>query len=446
MNRVTRQNSGRRARPLNDMAAWTTVHSTIWTEFSRLARLSARIQGWVTLKDDTVTILPGRARARRYQAVSKPQTTSPRRHSGHIAALDGVRGLAIFLVLAYHVTLGMTGESLAAKLFAKAASAGWCGVDLFFVLSGFLITGILLDARESPRRFRNFYARRALRIFPLYYGTLLLTFGALPWITRWVGGFEGVEDAGVWLWLYGTNIFVGLRGSWFPLSHFWSLAVEEHFYLFWPAIVFWCDRRTVLRICGAMVVLALGARVWLVSHNAVLAAYCLTVCRMDALAIGSVLALAARSPRGLEALVPLAVRIFLLSAVGLLAVIGWRMGFAFHDAAVQTMGYLLLDVLFAALLVLVLTAPASGPLAVAMSFPPLRSLGRYSYGIYVYNSIFILIAEGLSLASRLNSWSGSVVLGRLLFVAISVATTLATAWVSWHVYEKQFLKWKRCFL
>ena len=356
-----------------------------------------------------------------------------------------MRGLAIVFVLAYHVTLGMTGQSLAAKLLAKATSAGWCGVDLFFVLSGFLITGILLDTKDSPRRFRNFYARRALRIFPLYYGTLLLTFAALPWITRWIGGFAGVDEAQTWLWLYGTNLFVGLRGAWFPLSHFWSLAVEEHFYLFWPAILFGCDRRTVLWICAGMVVLALAVRVYLVSQHAVLAAYCLTICRMDALAIGSVVALAARTPRGLEALAPLAVRTAWISAVGLLGVVAWRTGLAFHDAVIQTLGYLLLDVLFASLLVLVVVAPASGRLSIAMTFPPLRALGRYSYGIYVYNSIFILMAEGLSLHARLVAWSGSMVLGRLLFVEIVVVFTLVTAWVSWHGLEKQFLKWKHCF-
>lgn len=393
-----------------------------------------------------MTVLPAIARLTRPRIVSGPAPrTTPSPCSRHIAALDGVRGLAIGCVLAYHVTLGMTGQGLPARLLAKATSAGWCGVDLFFVLSGFLITGILLDAKDSPRRFRNFYARRALRIFPLYYGTLLLTFAALPWIRRWTGGFEGVEETRTWLWLYGTNIVVGLRGTWFPLSHFWSLAVEEHFYLFWPAIVFWRDRRTVLWICAGMVVLALSARVYLVTGHAVLAAYCLTVCRMDALAIGSVVALAARSSRGLEALGPLAVRTAWISATGLLAMIGWRTGFAFHDAVIQTIGYLLLDVLFAALLVLVLVAPAGGPLGGAMTFSPLRSLGRYSYGIYVYNSIVILIAEGLSLHARLVGWSGSVVLGRVLFVAIVVAFTLATAWISWHGFEKHFLKWKRCF-
>src|SRR4051812_26234940 len=158
--------------------------------------------------------------------------------SGHVPALDGIRGLAILLILAYHFTLGMTGRGIAVRLIAKLTSTGWCGVDLFFVLSGFLITGILWNAKESPHRFRNYYVRRALRIFPLYYAAIAIVFAALPFIATRVGGFEGIHGTGAWLGLYGTNILVALRGQWFPLSHFWSLAVEEHFYLFWPAVVF----------------------------------------------------------------------------------------------------------------------------------------------------------------------------------------------------------------
>ncbi|MDR3619930.1 MAG: acyltransferase [Paludisphaera borealis] len=359
--------------------------------------------------------------------------------------LDGVRGLAILLVLIYHFTMGMTGQGLAARLFFKATSVGWCGVDLFFVLSGFLITGILCDAKGSPHRFRNFYARRALRIFPLYYGVLIGVFAGLPLIATTTGGFDGVEDAYIWLWSYGTNILVALRGEWFPLSHFWTLAVEEHFYIFWPAVVFLCDRKTALWVCLGMTLLALVARVWLVSQGAVLAAYCLTVCRMDALAMGGLVALAARGPRGLGVLAPHARTTLLLGATALSALVGWRFGLAFHDPVIQTVGYLALAVCFAALLALVVAAPASSPLAIVCNLAPLRSLGRYSYGLYVYNSIFILLAEGSSLLPRLVAWSGSMAVGRLLYVALAASSTLAVAWLSWHLLEKPFFKLKRHF-
>ncbi len=365
--------------------------------------------------------------------------------AGHIPALDGVRGLAILFVLTFHFTMGMSGSGLAARLLARASSVGWCGVDLFFVLSGFLITGILVDARRARHRFLNFYARRALRIFPLYYGTLAACFAALPALTRWVGGFEGIEEAGIWLGLYGTNVLAAIRGRWFPLSHLWSLAVEEHYYMFWPAVVFCCGRRPAMRVCMVMVLVAFGVRAWLVSQGLVLAAYSLTICRMDALAIGSFLALAARGPGGIGALVPPARKVGLagLVALGLLA--GWRFGLELYDPAVQVVGYLLLDVVFGSLLVLAVASPPSGLLSLALGARPLRWLGRYSYGLYVFNSIFILAAEGTALLPRLASWCGSATLGGLLYVVAASACTLGSAWLSWNLFERHFLKLKRFF-
>jgi peptidoglycan/LPS O-acetylase OafA/YrhL len=366
------------------------------------------------------------------------EARSPR----HLLALDGVRGLAILLVLVYHFTLGMRSSDLISRLFLKLMAIGWCGVDLFFVLSGFLITGILIDAKESPHRFRNFYARRALRIFPLYYGILIVTLVFLPLVTGRPEALAALDDAGIWLWAYGANVLASLRDAWFPLGHFWSLAVEEHFYIFWPAVVLLCDRRTVLSVCASMVVIALVARFWMVSSGAVLAAYSLTVCRMDALAIGGVLALAAREPAAIEALVAHAWKVVLAIATACVALAVWRLGYNPFDPAIQVVGYLLLDLMFAVLILHVVASPARGFVASLLSVRPLRWLGLYSYGLYVFNSIFLLLAEGSSLLPRLVSWTGSTTMGRLLYVALAASTTLSSAWLSWHLLEKHFLKLK----
>jgi peptidoglycan/LPS O-acetylase OafA/YrhL len=391
----------------------------------------------MSTKSAAVKSSPARIR-RTAQARSGPDLGSP----GHVPALDGVRGLAIGLVLVYHLTLGMQGQGLASRLLFKLTSTGWCGVDLFFVLSGFLITGILCDAKASPHRFRNFYARRALRIFPLYYATLAIVFAGLPMFVSALRVEPELEDARIWLWCYGSNILVALRDSWFPLSHFWSLAVEEHFYLFWPAIILGCDRKTAMRICGTMIVAALAVRLWMVSAGAVLAAYCLTICRIDALALGGFLALAARGPGGLETLVPHAGKVALSSATALLAVAVWRLGLHLFDPAIQIVGYLLLDLLFAALILRVVAPTSRGLVARLLTLAPLRWLGRYSYGIYVFNSIVVLAAEGSSLLPRLVSSSGSTTLGRLLYIGLAASATLACAWLSWHLLEKHFLELK----
>jgi peptidoglycan/LPS O-acetylase OafA/YrhL len=349
--------------------------------------------------------------------------------------------VAIGLVLVYHFTLGMQGEGIADRLLFKVTSIGWCGVDLFFVLSGFMITGILSDARESPRRFRNFYARRALRIFPLYYAALLIGTVAVSA----AGAGSELEETRLWLWGYGTNILVALRDAWFPLSHFWSLAIEEHFYLFWPAIIFWCDRKTAMRVCGVMIIAAWCVRLWMVSAGAVLAAYCLTVCRIDALAVGGLVALAARRAGGLESMVSHRKKIVLGGAFALLALCVWRRGFLLYDPAIQIAGYSLLDLLFAAVLVTAVAPSEGSRFAQTLALRPLQWLGRYSYGLYVYNSIFLMVAEKTSLMARLVGWSGSTTVGRLLYVGVLAFSTLATAWVSWHVLEKRFLKLKHYF-
>ena len=171
----------------------------------------------------------------------------------YFPALDGLRALAVLMVLFVHAAPDL-------------CPWGWMGVQTFFVLSGFLISGILVDSRTAAGRYCNFYARRALRIFPLYYGVLLLCGGGL-----WVTGGSWPQHA--WLWLvYLQNFAWFLPGTFSDLlrtsggkvfgaiGHLWSLAVEEQFYLIWPPIVFACaSRRRLAAICGLLI----GARLLL---------------------------------------------------------------------------------------------------------------------------------------------------------------------------------------
>src|SRR4051812_42732359 len=219
-------------------------------------------------------------------------------HPKHIPALDGLRGLAIILVLLFHFTPEGIGATSAEKVLRSVASLGWCGVDLFFVLSGFLITGILYDAKGSPHFFRDFYMRRVLRIFPLYYGVLFLVFIVVPLLhplTR-ASDQQFIHNQH-WLWLYMANIPQALTNAWplktgwVNLNHFWSLAIEEHFYLIWPALVFLLQRRTLMRICTACIITALILRCLTYFLWNDTAAYVLTPCRMDELAMGALVAL-----------------------------------------------------------------------------------------------------------------------------------------------------------
>src|SRR5262245_43040855 len=153
---------------------------------------------------------------------------------GHMPALDGVRGLAVLMVLVFHFVGNMMPANGVERAIVGVTSYGSYGVELFFVLSGFLITGILYDAHNKPHYFRNFYMRRLLRIFPLYYGVLALVFIVAPLIPLLRGpALDYLVDRQAWAWLYTVNVYIAREGDWSfsYLDHFWSLAVEEHFYL-----------------------------------------------------------------------------------------------------------------------------------------------------------------------------------------------------------------------
>jgi peptidoglycan/LPS O-acetylase OafA/YrhL len=334
------------------------------------------------------------------------------------------------------------------KRFYDIATSGWVGVDLFFVLSGFLITGILFDTKETNNFFRNFYIRRILRIFPLYYGTLVVFFLILPRIMRSNWQLQLLAQQQSWYWSYLVNVLIAFK-DW-PLvrgiGHFWSLAVEEQFYLFWPIIVFFFRGRHLMIICTIGIMSSLAIRVGLILTGHSTAAYVLMPARMDTLAVGALLALVARGPRGLAGLSRWAWPVAAALTVVLLAIFVSRRGLNTEDIVVETIGYTLIAFLFGAILIIAVTSSAQSIPGKVFASSALVFFGRYSYALYVFHPpILFFLKDHVFSVGTLPRLMGSQLPGQILFIAVATGVSVGVALLSWHFYEQPFLKLKNLF-
>jgi peptidoglycan/LPS O-acetylase OafA/YrhL len=364
--------------------------------------------------------------------------------SRHIASLDGLRGLAFLMIFFRHYGLTSHHTSSWLKIASYLCDGGWMGVDLFFVLSGFLITGILLDTRECSRYFTNFYVRRALRIFPLYYTVLAALFLLTPWLhLQWHKGHLGYL-------FYAGNIVSNLNPRLVEVRpavsflHLWSLAVEEQFYLIWPLVILMVSsRRRLAWICGGLSLGALMLRVclllWLPREAAFEWCYTQLPTHMDGLLYGGVAAIWVRT-MPLELVLSRARTIlpYALGVMGLTIAFG---GIDFHSITMTVIGFPALAATFACL---VLLALRSG--SVVNRFGNIRTLsfvGRYSYGMYIYH---ILFWPGLSwIQGWLQIKFHSIVLGGICFMLLVLGGTMILSVASYELYEKQWLKLKTRF-
>lgn len=362
----------------------------------------------------------------------------------HVPALDGIRGLAILLVLGFHLLWSnwVTGSRFL-DIVVRLRSSGWIGVDLFFALSGYLITGILLDTRDQPNFFRNFYARRALRIFPLYYAVLvLLTIGFHPSTVAAARPFLilAVYLQNTPLWWHGH--VPGLVANF--TSHLWSLAVEEQFYLVWPLVILLVpSRRALLWLAASIVVLSPALRYILLTHGAPFqATYKLTVCRADGLSAGAWLAIALRGPYRATLLrftpVTLAVGVF-----GCIVIAFTNGTFDFQSSrAVNVFAYSALAVTGSSLIGVALS-PTTW-IARGLSWRLLRFFGQYSYGLYVLHQI-VAAAFEYRFGGLLRSSVHSKLLLHFIFITVVLAITIPLAMFSYHFFERPFLRLKRLF-
>jgi peptidoglycan/LPS O-acetylase OafA/YrhL len=366
-----------------------------------------------------------------------------------IGSLDGLRAIAILLVLLYHLTPNHDSNQGLKSVVFKIADIGWSGVDLFFVLSGYLVTGILFAYRQHGRSVQSFFVRRSLRIMPAYYLTLLLVFLAVP---LFLGLYEipRLNDQ-LPLWLYFSNYIESRSqrvGEWFNLDHFWSLAVEMQFYVLWPLMVYRLPPATVRRLAVGILIAALVGRALLVWWDVNwMITFAWLPWRIDGLAIGSLVALyshrEAAAVARWEGFLPI-----IAGALGLLILsVAW-FGYAsaifkspgnIQIASVRVVLPLVLSLFYGAILVLALQ---DNVLSKVLSAGALKSIARYSYGIYIYHYLLIPTYDRYLHPDLLAPWIGGRELAIYSYFAICATISFIVAAASYHLFEVKFLRMK----
>jgi len=357
----------------------------------------------------------------RPRRLEDPPIRRPTWLPSYIPELQGLRGIAVLAVVVYHCHLRLEGTWI-----HYASLWGWAGVNLFFVLSGFLITSILIESRQKPRYFRNFYGRRALRIWPVYVLVLAVVYLNAPWF---IGPtITQAVKAAPWLAyiFFVQNLFhLALPAAIGPT---WSLAIEEQYYFLWAPIVRFLRRPSMLVATLAAALIAsplirFANFQWMTQTN--------TLIHLDGIAWGSLLAI------GLHTLAISRRTWLLLGLVGLVGGI-WVAatisgGTSFLDSA--------LAVGFAgAVLAAIASTGARNPVNSILRQGPLAFYGRISYGLYMIHICVFIYFGWFDL--RMDRYGTA---GNLAIVAFRLVASTVAATILWYGFESQILKLKRHF-
>ena len=371
--------------------------------------------------------------------------------SRHIPELDGIRGIAVLLVLMFHFGSAPLPDSPWNNFLNGFIGFGWIGVDLFFVLSGCLITGILLEAKGSTHYLRTFYMRRALRIFPLYYATLILFFWVMPPLARRLHMFwpRLTSTEQVWYWLHISNIRTAFEPLIYPhVTHLWSLSVEEQFYLVWPLVVLWCSEAGLAWTCGVLILLSLGLRnvpefqAMGVTHNNFL--YRLTPFRIEPLVLGACIPLIIRNPQWLFVARRRMAGVLLGGCCITAFVLITARTTWLHAPLMTRFGYSGIGLTFASSIFFAVTRSGSAHRWTrGLRSPVLMRLGKYSYAMYVIHYPTVGFVKGVVLvAMPKQGWEA---VSQLLIIATGVGLTYLLALCTWKWLEQPFLQLKDRF-
>lgn len=354
----------------------------------------------------------------------------------HYPALDGLRGIAIILVILYHNFN-----------FIEYFNYGWLGVDLFFVLSGFLITNILLNSLTSENYFRNFYARRVLRIFPLYYFSLLLFLFLIPAINPSLLDMSYYKEHQVWFWTYLQNwpLIIKSDESGIALNHYWSLAIEEQYYVLWPLVILLLKKpKRLFILCVLVLVIVIAARFYIWENSEYYPSYerAFLFTRIDGILIGSMLAAIYKiNPQLLR-------KYFTFFLLALTAV-----NYLFYlykqtqspDFPVWAIaGFTTFSFIFA-IVVYEAVMKENRVVNYILTNPVLRFLGKYSYGFYIFHWPVFLLVKPYADKFVAGFFNSDGYLSMFLSSLLATVAGLLVSVASYHLFEKHFLKLKNKF-
>jgi peptidoglycan/LPS O-acetylase OafA/YrhL len=406
--------------------------------------------------------------------------------AGKLQSLDGLRAIAIILVFFCHISDLVPTVNLPSYYLQWYLSQGWFGVDLFFVLSGFLITGILIDTREAENYFSGFYARRVLRIFPLYYATLigLLVLAQILGRTHASGAAEISRQLPLpedrWTYFCFLTNWIGLwKAQWDThfqsiLAHFWSLAVEEQFYFFWPFLVWIMRPRSIPWIAAGLAGLSAVIRLGWVAHIGVqmliapqsVAVQIATICRLDGLFIGALCAYLFREPKIMPRIYKWLPWIATLGIGSCFAVFSAMLFFprragmflygptpavdhSLGDAVrlfLECGGFTLLALGFGGVVLLAAyTETEDTWMQRLLQSRFLAPIGTYSYGIYVFHVPILGLARTYLLPRLTANTAAEFVLNNCAFILLAAVACFVIPALSYEFFEKKILRYKRYF-
>ena len=367
-----------------------------------------------------------------------------------VQELDSLRGISIILVVAFHLfkRADYFTENETLHFITRLTSIGWVGVDIFFVLSGFLITSILLKTKDEKNYFKNFYTRRALRIFPLYFVFIAIILLLIPILDP--DFTTEIPRTLPILLIYQQNWLMLFSKT--PLTTYlavtWSLAIEEQFYLVWPAIVYFTRKETLIKISVGIIVLSILARIlgfllwddidWVSTFF-----YYNTFTRFEQLVFGGLLAVSFTYPYWKERLRSISAPVFVIAfAAFLVLCISAFPHMVPLDQNISLIlgGYTLVAVFSTALIALLLTHPERFVIRRLFQSKLLAFFGKYSYSIYLLHVPIILILLDPLWRTQIRGWKMY-----FAYIVLTYAVTVLGSLLTWHLLEKHMLNLKKYF-